>query len=43
MFSVLVTVSGGWTLPFLLAGGQLFVMAVCQTVILARRGRVAAI
>ena len=41
MFSLLVTLTGGWTLPFLFVAAQLFLMAMAQTIILARRGRVA--
>ncbi len=37
IFSVLVTLSGGYHVPFLFAAGQLLVMAVVQTAVLARR------
>ncbi len=39
IFSVLVTVTGGYRLSFLAAAGQLAVMAVIQMIVLARRGR----
>jgi MFS family permease len=42
VFSILVTLTSSWSLPFLLVAAQLFVMASIQAVILARRGRVAA-
>ncbi len=39
IFSVLVTLTGGYRVPFLAAAGQLAVMAVVQVIVLARRGR----
>ena len=40
IFSVLVTFSGGYHVPFLFIAGQLAVMATIQLVVLARRGTV---
>ncbi len=37
IFSILVTASGGYWVPFLFAAGQLVVMATIQAVVLARR------
>lgn len=39
LFSVLVTVTGSWTVPFLMVAAQLAAMGVVQVWILARRGR----
>jgi MFS family permease len=38
IFSVLVTWSGGYWIPFVFAGAQLTVMAIIQAIVLARRG-----
>jgi MFS family permease len=38
VFSVLVSFTGGYRIPFLVAAGQLALMAVVQTAVLAARG-----
>ena len=38
LYSLLVTIWGGWRMPFLVIAAQLAVMALVQTVVLARRG-----
>ncbi|MBO1073806.1 MFS transporter [Roseomonas marmotae] len=42
IFSVLVTWTGGYQVPFLFIAGQLAVMAVIQVIVLLRRGRAGA-